>query len=387
MADVRPFRGVRYAAPSLGSALCPPYDVISPELAMSLRRRKSNAVFLELPQGEGEAKYGRAASQWRRWTVDGTLARDPRPAFYLIEERFKLDGRSLTRRGVLAALGATPKAARAIIPHERTLSKPKADRLKMLDAVGVNISPIFGVFADPNGAARRAIAAGMKGRPAAAGRSHAGVAYRVWVCDDPKKTAAITRALAPRPVLIADGHHRYSVSRDHHARTKAPGTDAVLTYLVPDEDSGLVVLPTHRIAKSSLLARAGSYAALRKVGSLKALERLVAKSRNPYAFGLVEKGFHFGEPRPNGCRSGLAVEWLGSHLLAGAAPDQMSYTPQAALAVEKAKAVRGAAVLVKPFSVAQVRRAAKAVGLLPQKSTYFFPKIATGLAFRPLDGE
>lgn len=387
MADVRPFRGVRYNAPSLNSALCPPYDVIGPELAAALRRRRENAVFLELPQGEPPAKYGRAAALWRQWTVDGTLARDPKPAFYAIEERFVLNGKKYIRRGILSALGATPKAARSIIPHERTLSKPKVDRLKMLDAVGVNISPIFGVFADPSGAARRAIRAGMKGRPDAVGRSHAGVDYKVWVVDEPRLVAAIRRALAPRSILIADGHHRYSVSRDHHAKTKGPGTDAVLTYLVPDEDPGLVVLPTHRIAKRSLLERAGELAPLRKAASLAALENLVEKSRNPYAFGLIEKGFWFGEPKANGCRSGLAVEWLGSQLLAGVAPDEMSYTPDAKLAAKKAKALGGAAALVKTFSVAQVRRAAKAVGLLPQKSTYFFPKIATGLAFRPLDAE
>ena len=387
MADVRPFRGVRYSSFSLNAALCPPYDVIGSELAAALRRRKTNAVFLELPQGEPPEKYARAAAQWRKWTVNGTLARDPNPAYYAIEERYKLNGKSYTRRGILAALGATPKAARSIIPHERTLAKPKVDRLKMLDAVGVNISPIFGVFADPSGAARRAIAAGMRGRPDAVGRSHAGVDYRLWAVDDSKKIAAIRKALAPRSILIADGHHRYSVSRDHHAKAKAPGTDAVLTYLVPDEDRGLVVLPTHRIVRISLRKRAAGLASIKKVLTLSALQALVEKSKNPYAFGLIENGFYFGEPKPNGCKSGLAVEWLGNQLLAGIRPDEMSYTPDATLAVKKAKAVGGAAVLVKDFSVAQVRRAAQAVGLLPQKSTYFFPKIATGLAFRPLDAE
>lgn len=387
MADVRPFRGVRYTAPSLNSALCPPYDVIGPELAAALRRRAANAIHLELPQGEPPAKYGRAAALWRKWTVDGTLARDPKAAFYAIEERYALNGKKFIRRGILSALGATPKAAKSIIPHERTLSRPKVDRLKMLDAVGVNISPIFGVFADPSGAARRAIRAGMKGRPDAAGRSHAAVDYKVWVVDEPKLVAAIRKALAPRAILIADGHHRYSVSRDHHARTKGPGTDAVLTYLVPDEDPGLVVLPTHRIAGKTLLKRAYGLASLKQAKTLAELLKLVERSRNPYAFGLIENGFFFGEPKPNGCRSGLAVEWLGANLLSQIRPDELSYTPDAALAVKKAKASRGAAVLVKPFSVAQVRRAAKAVGLLPQKSTYFFPKIATGLAFRPLDAQ
>jgi uncharacterized protein (DUF1015 family) len=385
MADVRPFRGVRFAAAPLSEALCPPYDVIGPELARELRSRRRSAVHIELPPGEGAARYANAKAVWRKWTTDGTLTRDEKPAFYVIEETYKLGGRARVRRGFLAALGATPKAARAIIPHERTLAKPKADRLRMLNALRANTSPIFGVFADPSGAARKALAAAAKGKPAASGRSHAGVAYRMWRADDENSVSAIRRALAPRSILIADGHHRYSVSRDHHAATGLPGSDAVLSYFVPDEDAGLVVLPTHRIAAKSLLVRAETFAALKEFGSLKALEAALARAKNPYAFGLIEDGFWLGTPKSaGGCRSGLAVEWLGAHLLAETRPDEMSYTPDAALAVKKAKAARGAAVLVKPFSVAQVRRAAQAVGLLPQKSTYFFPKIATGLVFRPL---
>ncbi len=385
MADVRPFRGVRYVAASLDEALCPPYDVIGPELAGELRRRPRNAVFLELPKGEGAARYANAKSVWRKWTSDGTLRRDEAAAFYVVEETYRLGGRARVRRGFLAALGATPRAARAIIPHERTLAKPKADRLRMIDTLRVNTSPIFGVFADPSGAARRALAAATRAKPVARGRSHAGVKYRVWRVDEPKAVAAIRRALAPRPVLIADGHHRYSVSRDHHLKTRLPGSDAVLCYFVPDEDAGLVVLPTHRIAAKSLRARAESLATLERFGSLPALEKALARSKNPYAFGLIEDGYLLGTPKsPGGCRSGLSVEWIGGRLLDGIGPDELSYTPDAALALKKAKALRGAAVLVKPFTVAQVRAAARKVGLLPQKSTYFFPKIATGLVFRPL---
>jgi uncharacterized protein (DUF1015 family) len=385
MAEVKPFRGVRYAAASLDASLCPPYDVIGAELGKTLRARPRNAVFLELPQGEGTARYAKAKAAWKKWTTDGTLARDARPAFYVVEETYRLDGRTRVRRGFLAALGATPKAARAIIPHERTLSKPKADRLRMLNALRVNVSPIFGVFADPSGAARKALAAAAKDKPVARGKSHAGVGYRLWRTDDPALVSALTRALAPRSILIADGHHRYSVSRDHHKATRLPGSDAVLTYLVPDEDQGLVVLPTHRVAAQSLFARAESLAALTRLPTLGALEKSLAAAKNPYAFGLIEKGFWLGTPKSaGGCRSGLAVEWLGEKLFAGTRPDELSYTPDAAIAAKRAKASGGAAVLVKPFTVAQVRRAAKAVGLLPQKSTYFFPKIATGLAFRPL---
>lgn len=385
MADVRPFRGVRYAAASLDEALCPPYDVIGPELARELRRRRRNAVLIELPEGEGAARYANGRKVWKKWTADGTLVRDDKPAFYVVEETYSLNGRTRVRRGFLGALGATPKAAKAIIPHERTLAKPKADRLRVLDVLKINTSPIFGVFADPSGAARKALAAAARTKPVAKGRSHAGVGYRVWRADEPALVDAIRKALAPRPLLIADGHHRYSVSREHHAATRLPGSDAVLCYFVPDEDAGLVVLPTHRVAAKSLRARAESLASLKKLGSLGALEKSLARAKSPYAFGLIEDGYWLGTPKSgNGCRSGLAVEWLGAELLAGTAPDELRYTPDAAKAEKMAREARGAAVLVKPFTVPQVREAARRVGLLPQKSTYFFPKIATGLVFRPL---
>src|SRR3569832_1489376 len=137
MAEVKPFRGVRFVSASLDEALCPPYDVIPAELAAALRKRARNSVFLELPQGEGAARYARAKAVWKKWTPDGTLARAARPAFYVVEETYRLDGRTRVRRGILAALGATPRAAKAIIPHERTLAKPKADRLRMLNALRV----------------------------------------------------------------------------------------------------------------------------------------------------------------------------------------------------------------------------------------------------------
>lgn len=385
MADARPFRGARYTdGKKLGRRLCPPYDVIPPELAAGLRKEPRNAVRLELPAGDGASKYAGARALWRRWHEDGTLAVDPLPAFYVVEERFVHAGRRLTRRGFLAGLGATPAAAKRIIPHERTLSKPKADRLRMLRTVGANISPIFGVFSDGSGAARRALAAAARTRPVATGRSHAGVEYKLWRVDEPGAVAALRKALRPSDVLIADGHHRYEVSRVH-ARSKAAGSDAVLCYLVPETDSGLVVLPTHRVARRSLIERAMMLARLTKLPSLAALQRRLEASRNPYAFGLVEKGYWLGEPASaGGCRSGLCVEWLAEHLLKEVAPDEMSYTPDAKLAAARAKAQRGSAVLVKGFAVTQVRKAASRVGLLPQKSTYFFPKIATGLVFRPL---
>ena len=387
MPEARPFRGWRFSpsAGDLGPRICPPYDVIGPELAAELRANSGNSVHVELPAGDGDARYASAADAWKRWKSDGTLVRDPRPAYYLIEERFAHGGRTLTRRGVLAGLGVTPKASKLVIPHERTLDKPKEDRLRMIASVGANISPIFGVFADPGKRAQALLKKLAKGTPAAEAEAK-GVAYRIFVVDEPKDTAAVEKALAPRECLIADGHHRFSVAQEHWRRTKSAEAEAVMCYLVPDGDPGLVVLPTHRVAKQSLRRRADELARLKPRKDLEALVKALASSKNPYAFGLCENGAALlGEPVARlGCRSGLAVEWLGRGLLAGVPPENMSYTPDPAEAVRRVSG-GGSAVLVKPFPVAQVRKAAKAVGLLPQKSTYFIPKIVTGLVFRELD--
>jgi len=387
MADVRPFRGFRFdpkRAP-LSRVLCPPYDVIDPEQAKRLRRGPFNAVHLELPQGEGPVKYRNSADLWKRWRAQGVLGQDAAPCLYVCEERYQVQGKARARVGFLAALGVTPKAAKAIIPHEKTLAKPKADRLKLLGAVKANISPIFGIFPDDSGVVLKTLAKARRGRPAAAGVSAQGVRYRLWALSDPAALAVIGRALSSRRILIADGHHRCEVSRAYYGLTRKPETETVLAYLCCEQDPGLVMLPTHRVVKDAVGARALSRCVLKSCRTLPELLKRLDASANPYAFGLHEGGFWLAEPKnAGGCKSGLCVEWLARHLLGDVAHDRIKYTPDALRAVALAREISGSAVFVKSAPVAQVRRAVKAVGLLPPKSTYFFPKIATGLVFKSL---
>ncbi len=389
MADIRPFSGFRFdprQAP-LGRALCPPYDVIDPVQAAELRRDPVSAVHLELPEG-GEEKYERAARLWREWRDSCLVCQDEKPAFYVIEERFRSGGKARVRTGFMAALSVKPDHHGQVIAHERTLAKPKEDRLKLLGAVRANVSPIFGMFPDAKGAARKALRKAASGRPAAQGRMKSGVSYRYWVLTDPEQTAALVKALASTKVLIADGHHRYEVSRAFYEQNPSHGADTVMAYLCPEEDSGLVVLPTHRIVAGRGLDEATqSLCRTKPFASRAALLRALEKARNPYAYGLYDgRNFVLAEPKsPAGCKSGLCVEWLGAQLLKDVPPDQIRYTPDPVKALTMAREAHGTAVLVKPFSVPAVRKGVMAVGLLPPKSTYFFPKIATGLAFKSLE--
>lgn len=388
MADIRPFAGIRFdpAQVKLGRVLCPPYDAVSPEQAKVFRKEKFNAIYLELPRGAGPVKYRNSARVWKRWNDSGLLLKDDAPSFYVCEQRFTVEGRVLKRVGFMAAMGVSPSAAKAVICHEKTLSKPKADRLNILKAVKANISPIFGIFPDPSGRVRRALSAVIGKKPDAQGPTTPSCDYRFWKLSDSHAIALIRRELKAKKILIADGHHRYSVSRAYYGLTRDRAADTVLIYLCPEEDKGLVVLPTHRVVSDpKLLDRAALFCKIARFKTRPECLRRLSASANPYAFGFFEKGYYLAEPRgPQGCRSGLCVEWLAKNLLKDVAPDLLAYTPDAAKAVEWAKQKKGAALFVKPLRVAQVRRAVAAVGLLPQKTTYFYPKIATGLVFKPL---
>jgi uncharacterized protein (DUF1015 family) len=387
MADIRPFRGVRFdpKKAKLAAVLCPPYDVIDAVEAGRLRKEPKSAVHLELPAGEIPARYENAALTWSDWLAQGLLVQDDAPAFYVIEERFSFAGKSKRRLGMLTALGVSEASAKDVVAHERTLAKPKADRLELLKAVEANVSPIFGLFADPGGAARRVLQAAAKGKPLAAGKMKSGVAYKMWKLDEPRAVETLRRAVEPRKLLIADGHHRFEVSRAYYEMRPGPATDTVLAYVCPEEDPGLVALSTHRIVSGGL----SDYAETCKVSPAASRAAMISKlerAKSPYAFGLLEKGrYSVAEPKTsNGCGSGLCVEWIGKHLLGSVPPDQIKYTPDAAKAVALAKPTGATVVFVKQFKVEQIRRAVAAVGLLPPKSTYFFPKIATGLVFKSL---
>ena len=376
MPDILPFRGWRFQTRALGSVLCPPYDVISPALAARLRRRPRNAVGLELPAGTGAARWRGAARLWRKWAAQGVLGQDRDPSFYICEERFSSGGRILRRVGFLGALAARD---RGIAEHERTLPKPKVERLALLRALRVQTSPIFGVFPDPGGRVRRLLRRAARGRPLSSGRTVEGAMVRLWGVHDPETNRVLREALRGRDILIADGHHRLAVSR-------LAGASAVLAYLCPEEDRGLVVLPTHRVVASrDALRPVPRLCRVTPCGSAAGMSSRLRRCRNPYAFGFWDGRFWLAEPRQRGaCHSGLAVEWVERHLLAGQTREQVSYTPDIGEALARARQ-GGAAIFIKPPTVRGVRLAALRVGLLPPKTTYFYPKVPAGLAFLELD--
>lgn len=405
MADVRPFPALRYrdAAGALGDLVAPPYDVISPdERSALLARSPYNAVRLELP----DPPYEAAAQVIADWQAAGILGRAETPGLVAWTQTFTLDGARLERKTLLATVKLEPYSARVVRPHERTHSGPKEDRLRLYRAVRTHISPVFGLYPDPAGAGWDAALIGDRA-PEATFRSDGGaVENRVWWIDDPDALAGIAAALADTWILIADGHHRYETALAYQAEQRATGRvddlerpyDFVLMGLTALDDPGLVVLPTHRIL-AEWPAGAGARLTATPAADLDDMTAaLHAAPLGQPAMGLVTgDGFWLltGSLAPDatpGERLDVAVlereiliPDLGDDQAALAHREALWYTKDAAEAVEQVTTGRAAAaVIIRPLPKDAVAAVSDAGQTMPQKSTYFYPKLWTGVAFHSL---
>ncbi|HAH07462.1 MAG TPA: hypothetical protein DCM05_13235 [Elusimicrobia bacterium] len=388
MLRAAPFKGVRFdPSQDLGRALCPPYDVIAPPLARELRAFPENAVHVELPAGTAGARYRNAAAAWKRWRRQGLLVQDGEPSYYVSEQRTVAEGRDLRRLGLYAELGVDDESMAGVLAHERTLAKPKEDRLRLLETLRVNTSPVFAIFPDEDGGVRAALFAAQRRQPLWAGRDLQGSEHRLWRVQG-TLARGLERLLREKTLLIADGHHRCAVAREHFKAEGAPESAGTLAYLCPEEDPGLLVLPTHRVLEPTEALRANlGRARLRETADLQALCSALDAEPSPYAFGLFDGRFRLGVPLEGdpGVPSAFGTQWLSERILEGADPQKIVYVHDAAWAVEAALRRRSWAFLLKRFAVADIRRAVQRAGLLPQKSTYFIPKAPAGLVFRALD--
>ncbi|MFP5452109.1 MAG: DUF1015 domain-containing protein [Thermoleophilia bacterium] len=403
MADVRPFRALQYAPPAgpLGSLLAPPYDVISPEERRGLLARSPyNAVRLILP----EVGYEEVATLIAAWEGDGVLERAERPVLVAWTQTFTLgDGVERERRTLLGAVTIEPYEARVVRPHERTHAGPKEDRLRLTRAVRTNLSPVFGLYPDAEGAAWAA--AGVTGAPHAEMTDDDGVVHRFWRIDDPASHEAVGAALADRWILIADGHHRYETALAYRDERRAAGdTDPdaphnhVLMGLTALDDPGLVVLPTHRVLKRWVEGAEAAFEA-RPVADLDDLvAALEAAPAGVPVLGLVRpEGMQVlsGGAAPDatpGQRLDVATlerEVLIPHLGADQAKlahdGELTYVKDAAEAAGLVASGEAAAVFImRGIPKTEIAAVSDAAETMPQKSTYFYPKLLTGVAFHSL---
>ncbi len=404
VADVRAFRALRYAeaAGPLGELIAPPYDVISgDERRRLLAASPYNAVRLILP----EVGYDEVAGLIASWREQGALAVSDEPCLIAWTQSFTLDdGVPRERRTILAAVGIEPYQARVVRPHERTHAGPKEDRLRLTRAVRTNLSPVFGLYPDPEGAAWSAIAPSAP--PDAEVTDRERTTHRFWRVTDPAVIAAVGDAMRDRWILIADGHHRYETAlayrderrvADDAVEGEAP-YDRVLMGLTALDDPGLVVLPTHR-----LLTRwpegAGEGFAARELPDLPALLSALAEApedvpalgllvpgRTALLTGAVLPGQSAGERLDVAAiERDILIPHLGADQAALAHDEVLSYTKDAAQAQRLVDSGEVAAALIlRGIPKSSIAEVAEAGETMPQKSTYFFPKLLTGVAFHSL---
>ena len=370
VAEIKPFRAIRYdedQAGPLAALVAPPYDVIDPEERLDyLARSPYNVVHLTLPDSEQ-----RAADDFASWRHDGVLVAQEAPALWALEQDYVgPDGVRRTRCGLLAALRTEPYEQRVVLPHERTHAGPKEGRLRLLRAVRAQLEPIFLLY---EGQAPLEFPGGEPELEA----DGAGAASRLWRIDDPGVHEAVTGWFADRKLLIADGHHRYETTLAFSAEDGSPASAYMMAVLVSAGDPGLQIFPTHR-AVSSLEKVNGSISQAVPGGPYEGLRELNALPPGLPAAVLYRKGETLLLTGKEAEPDARFVERLGL--------EGITYTPNADEAVGRVDSGQAeAALLLRPLRVEQVTAVAERGETMPQKSTYFYPKLLSGLLFLALD--
>ncbi len=263
MPQIAAFRGLRYDLGHVGSlsdVIAPPYDVIGPELQDELyKKHPANVIRLILNRdepGDDEShnRYSRAARFLKNWQQEGVLQPDPSPALYVYHQVFEYGGQSFTRRGFMGRMGLQRFGEGNIYPHEETHASAKADRLKLTMACRANLSQIFGIYPDPENEAQSLLEDAIVGVTPLEATDHLGVVHRMWPITDAPVVARVVSIMADKPMFVADGHHRYETACNYRDKLAADGpldpqhpANFVLTMCISMNDPGMIVLPTHRL--------------------------------------------------------------------------------------------------------------------------------------------
>ncbi len=448
MPTIAPFRALRYDLNHVGSltnVICPPYDVIDAELQSRLYKlHPANVIRLELNRdepGDDDAnnRYTRAARFLANWRSEKVLVEEPQPAVYVYHQTFEADGKTHTRRGFMVRCQLERFGEGKIYPHEETLSGPKQDRLLLTRACRANLSQIFGLFPDEGNEAQNLLEAAAASQKPVEATDHLGVVHRMWTITDPRVISQLGALMDPKPMFIADGHHRYETACNYRDELAAAGklmpdhpANFVLMMCVSMSDPGLLVLPTHRLFRGlpamdsrTLIAKLGPHFSTRIAGE--------GADLAPTVWGEIESA---GEQGSIGLYTGQDERWtvakvtdsgrakmaeiaeehsadwqglgvsllhrlivdtlLGSHELpkpkyVHSVDEVVESLEQGDTATRDATGVMGQggrfelAALVMPATVEHIRRISQHGERMPAKSTYFYPKLVSGLVINPLE--
>jgi len=428
MSEIRAFPAIRYATipagRDLSTRLAPPYDVLDGEDKRALLERDPrNFVKIDLPHvppknaGPNEA-YAAANGQLNAWLADGTLVRDAEPAVYVYHQRYRYAGTQYVRKMFFARLRLEPFGTGSVFPHEQTFGGPKEDRLCLTKATGANLSPIFGLYQDADNSVAGRLEQALGAEPLAIGTLD-GVENRIWAVADPTTIDEVAGLMRSKATYIADGHHRYGTGmmyRDWLIEQEGALPDDhpanfVLCAFCAMEDPGLLILPTHRVLPGVTVA-ADTFAADERVEivplepggpeeAVRQLEPLGPQAVAVYTPG--DRGCFAVRPKQRGILDdldpdhspawrALGLAFLHAYLLdhtvtpklCGGTSPAVRYAKSAAAATAEADQANGTAFLMQATTMEELRGVCEAGDLMPQKSTYFYPKLASGLVINPL---
>jgi uncharacterized protein (DUF1015 family) len=428
MAVLSPFRALRYAAPpapDLSPLIAPPYDVIDGAARRRLAAHPHNIVHVDLPEAGGsEDVYERAAAILARWVREEVLARDPTESLYVMEQDFGDAGARRTRRGLFARLRLEPFENGVVVPHERTLAAPRTDRTRLLAATRTHLSPVFFLHPDPGARIAAFVSGAATGDPVATGSLGGENRVRLWRISDAAAVQALLRLFEEQWVLIADGHHRYESALALAAEAgPAARVDHVLAFLCSVSDPGLRILPIHRLIPAptgrtpaevrqsltawfeitpvedpgTLSSRIGAEAGRTGVFGLKFGGEpggWIARWRDgagiASASGGPGNGGLTGAPAPLARLDVVLLHRLvleralGLDTAVQAGQRNIEFHDDASAVLERGRNAF-LAILVNPTRLEQVIEVSRQGLRLPQKSTFFHPKVPAGLVLDPLD--
>jgi len=436
MPEITAFQALRYDLGHVGSlsdVIAPPYDVIGPDFQDELyKKHPANVIRLILnreEQGDDDNanRYSRAAKFLKNWREEGVLQQETAPAMYVYHQIFSYGGQEYTRRGFMAACGLQPFGEGNIYPHEETHSAAKVDRLKLINACQANLSQIFGIYSDPDNEAQNLLENAVIGETPLEATDHLGVVHRMWAMTDPKVAAEVNALMGPKATYVADGHHRYETACNYQKQLKEAGeltpehgANSVLMMCVSMDDPGMIVLPTHRLFKGippltseELIAKLGDKFETRIAGEGVDLADGIwdqiesADQQGTLGLYTAKDGrwvlatiTDAGRARMDELASDRSEDWrgLGVAILAKlVVEDCLGQTglptpTYVHLVEELVEEVDGdeagdysLSCLVMPATLEHIRLISEHGERMPAKSTYFYPKLLSGMVIKPLE--
>ena len=434
--EIKPFAGYRYDLEKIGTlddVTAPPYDVIDETFQDELYRRHPNNVIrlilekLYPTDCETNNRYTRTAKTLKTWKKNGVLKQEERPALYVYHQTYEVEGKKHVRKGFMCGCLAVPFGYGMVYPHEITMSGPKLDRLMLTTACKMNFSQIFGLYPDEENSVQSVLENALEQSQyteSASATDHLGVVHQMWVVEDEETVKHVVSAMAPKPIFIADGHHRYETACTYRQQIDDMGllhskhpANYVLMVCVAMEDPGLIVMPTHRLfpglpnlTSEELATKLDKCFRLETVGkgadeAQKVWQRIEKEYRQD-AIGLYTPKDQTwsltalteeGKARMDEIAQDHHPEWreLGVSLLHRLIVETLLETPEPPkptyvhLVEEVVSELRSGnyslAALVMPATVNHIKALSLLGDRMPAKSTYFYPKLIAGFVFNPLE--